>query len=113
MTTTPPAETPFGIGDNQASDVLFAFKDKVGNTAAAPTIDAGSITATSSDPASLTVVANADLSGVTANAVGALDNDVTVDVTFTVAGVLWSGSEQFNVGAGAPTTLTLSPQTPT
>lgn len=102
--------TPFGIEDNQNSDVLFVFEDAAGNVAVAPTIDAGSITATSSDTTALNVTVNSDSSGVTATAEGALDNQVVVQVAFTVAGVPWSGSETFNVGASAPTQLTLSPQ---
>lgn len=113
MSTVPPAETPFGLEDNQNSDVLFVFEDEFGNVTASPTIDAGSLTATSSDPASLTATPNADNSGVTVTADGPLDADVTVDVAFTVGGVAWTGSETFAVGAGAPTQLTLSPQTPT
>ena len=103
---------PFGIEDNETSDVLFVFEDIAGNVTTAPTIDAGSITATSSDTTSLNVTVNSDNSGVTATAAGALDAAVVVRVEFTVAGVPWGGSETFNVGASAPTQLTLSPQTP-
>lgn len=115
-TTNPTKETamsdPFGINDNQNSDVLFVFEDEAGNVTSAPTIDPGSITVTSSDPASLEVSVNADNSGVTATADGALDAAVTVEVAFTVGGVAWTGSETFDVGASAPTQLLLSPQTP-
>ena len=103
---------PFGIQDNQDSNVLFVFEDIDNNPTAAPAIDAGSITVTSSDPAAIAVTVNADNSGVMATGSGALDAAVTVSVTFTVAGAVWSGSEVFNVGASAPTQLTLSPQTP-
>jgi hypothetical protein len=106
------SNVPFGIEDNQNSDVLFVFEDEFNNPTVAPTIDAGSITATSSDPAALTVTVNADNSGVTATADGALDAAVTVSVEFTVSGVAWTGSEVFDVGASAPTQLVLSPQTP-
>lgn len=109
----PTNATPFGLEDNQNSDVLFVFEDEFNNPTTAPTIDAGSLTATSSDPAALTATPNADNSGVTVTADGPLDADVTVDVAFTVGGVAWTGSETFNVGASAPTQLTLSPQTPT
>ena len=104
--------TPFGIEDNQHSDVLFVFEDVAGNPTAAPAIDAGSVVVTSSNPASVTVTPNADLSGVTATAAGALDAAVVVDVSFTVGGIAWTGSETFDVGASAPTQLTLAPQTP-
>jgi len=104
--------TPFGMPDNDNSDVLFAFTDIAGNPAVAPTIDPGSVIATASDPAAISVIPNADLSGVTCTADGPLDAAVTVDVSFTVAGVTWSGSEVFDVEASAPTTLTLVPQTP-
>ena len=104
--------TPFGVGDNQNSDVLFAFTDAAGNPALAPTIDPGSVIATASDPAALFVIPNADLSGVTVTAEGPVEQNVTVDVSFTVNGVKWSGSETFNVDATAPTTLTLVPETP-
>ena len=104
--------TPFGITDNQHSDVLFQFTDAAGNPALAPTIDPGSVIATASDPAALFVIPNADLSGVTVTAEGPLDAAVTVDVSFTVAGVTWSGSETFDVGASAPTALLLVPQAP-
>jgi len=107
------SDVPFGVQDNQTDDVLFVFKDVDGNPTTAPTIDAGSLTATSSDPASLTVAPNADNSGVTVTADGELDADVTIDVAFTVDGVDWTGSCQFAVGASAATQLTLSPQTPT
>jgi Flp pilus assembly protein TadG len=107
------ATTPFGVGDNQQSDVLFQFTDIEGNPALAPTIDPGSVIATASDPAALFVIPNADLSGVTVQAEGPLDADVTVNVSFTVAGVLWSGSETFAVDATGPTTLLLVPQAPT
>ena len=103
---------PFGLADNQHSDVLFVFEDVDNNPTAAPAIDAGSITVTSSDPSAVAVSVNADNSGVTATGSGALDAAVTVDVAFTVAGAAWSGSEVFNVGASAPTQLVLSPQTP-
>lgn len=107
------SQVPFGIEDNQTSDVLFVFEDEFNNPTTAPTIDAGSLTATSSDTAALQVTPNVDLSGVTATAAGALDNDVVVEVAFTVGGVAWTGSETFEVGASAPTQLVLSPQTPT
>jgi hypothetical protein len=105
--------TPFGLPDNDQSDVLFQFTDVEGNPALAPTIDPGSVIATASDPTVLFVIPNADLSGVTVSAEGPLDADVTVNVSFTVAGVTWSGSEDFVVGASAPTALVLVPQTPT
>ena len=104
--------TPFGLPDNDTSDVLFAFTDAAGNPALAPAIDPGSVIATASDPTVLFVIPNADLSGVTVSAEGPLTKDVTVDVSFTVAGVKWSGSEDFEVDASGPTTLTLVPQTP-
>ena len=104
--------TPFGLPDNDQSDVLFAFTDAAGNPALAPTIDPGSVIATASDPTVLAVIPNADLSGVTVSADGPLSQDVTVNVSFTVAGVLWSGSEDFAVDASGPTQLMLSPQTP-
>lgn len=102
----------FGLEDNQNSDVLFVFEDEFGNPTTSPTIDAGSLTATSSDEAALTATPNADNSGVTVTAEGPLDADVKVDVAFTVDGVAWTGSETFAVGASAPTQLVLSPQTP-
>jgi hypothetical protein len=106
------SQIPFGLQDNQNSDVLFVFEDIDNNPTAAPTIDAGSITVTSSDPAAVAVTVNADNSGVTATGAGALDAAVTVSVAFTVAGAAWSGSEVFNVGASAPTQLILSPEAP-
>ena len=102
----------FGLEDNQNSDVLFEFLDVDNNPTTAPTIDAGSLTATSSDPVSVTATPNADNSGVTVTADGPLDAAVTVSVTFTVNGAPWAGSEVFDVGASAPTQLVLSPQTP-
>jgi hypothetical protein len=103
---------PFGLEDNQHSDVLFVFEDIDNNPTTAPAIDAGSITVTSSDPASVAVSVNADNSGITATGTGALDAAVTVSVTFTVVGATWSGSEVFDVGASAPTQLVLSPEAP-
>jgi hypothetical protein len=98
--------------DNQHSDVLFVFEDEFNNPTTAPAIDPGSLTATSSDPAALTVTPNADNSGVTATADGPLDAAVVVTVAFTVAGVAWTGTETFDVGASAPTQLVLSPEAP-
>jgi hypothetical protein len=106
------SQIPFGIADNQHSDVLFVFEDEFNNPTTAPAIDSGSITVTSSDPASIAVSVNPDNSGITATAAGALDAAVTVSVAFTVSGTAWSGSEVFDVGASAPTQLVLSPQTP-
>lgn len=106
------SDVPFGIEDNQNSDVLFVFEDEFGNPTTAPTIDEGSLTATSSDPAALTATPNADNSGVTVTADGALDAAVTVSVAFTVGGTPWTGSEVFDVGASAPTQLVLAPQAP-
>ncbi len=106
------SDQPFGIEDNQESDVLFVFEDEFGNVTEAPEIDSGSITATSSDTTAITVTVNSDESGITATADGAVDSAVTVSVAFTVDGTPWAGSEVFNVGASAPTQLVLAPQTP-
>jgi hypothetical protein len=104
---------PFGLQDNQSSDVLFVFEDEFGNPATSPTVDAGSLTVTSSDPASLTATPNADNSGITVTANGPLDAAVVVTAKFTVGGTPWSGTETFDVGASAPTQLKLTPQAPT
>jgi len=107
------SNVPFGLADNQNSDVIFVFEDAANNPTTAPTIDAGSLTVTSSDPAAITCTPAADQSGFVATADGPLDAAVTVTVDFTVAGVAWTGSEVFDVGASAPTQLILSPQAPT
>ena len=105
------SDVPFGIEDNQHSVVAITFADAAGNPVAA-TIDAGSLSVTSSDPASLAATPDEAASSFTCTAAGALDVDVTVDVTCSVNGTAFNGAITFAVGASAPTSLVLTPATP-
>ena len=102
---------PFGLQDNQNSNVLVTLTDQAGN-AAAGAIDAGSLAATSSDPAAIAITIGADGASFDAKAEGPLDAAVVVTATCTVGGVAFTGTETFDVGASAPTRLVLSPSTP-
>lgn len=102
----------FGIQDNQNSTVEFVFEDAANNVVTGVVVDPGSITVTSSDPASLAVAVGADGNSIVATADGALDAAVVVSVSLTVNGAAFTGSETFDVGASAPTQLTLAPEAP-
>ena len=101
----------FGLVDNQHVTVTIGFDDAAGQPVAA-TIDAGSLVVTSSDPASLAVEIGADGASFTCTAEGPLDAAVDVSVACTVNGAAFTGSITFDVGAGAPTSLVLTPGTP-
>jgi hypothetical protein len=103
---------PFGLEDNQNSSVTLGFADAANNPVAGVTIDAGSLTVTSSDPASVTVTVNPDGISFTAKADGPLDAAVVVTASVTVGGAAYSGTETFNVGASSPTQLILTPGAP-
>lgn len=109
MTTVPSASTPFGLPDNDNSTITLSFEDEAGNPVP-DAIDAGSLTATSSDPASVTVTIVGDT--IVATADGPLDDAVVVTATCTVNGASFSGTETFDVGASAPTQLLLTPGAP-
>jgi hypothetical protein len=98
----------FGVEDNQHSTVAISFVDAAGNPVP-DAIDAASLTATVSDPASLTAVPSVDQTSVLVTAEGPLDAAVVLTVSCTVGGVAFSGTETFDVGASAPTALTLTP----
>jgi hypothetical protein len=101
----------FGIEDNQHSVVTLSFEDAAGNPVP-DAIDAGSLTATSSDPASLVATVGADGVSLLCTAEGPLDAAVVVTATCAVNGVSFSGTETFDVGASAPTALKLTPSAP-
>jgi hypothetical protein len=101
----------FGLEDNQNSDIAISFEDSAGNPVT-DAIDAGSLSATSSDPASVAVTVDAGGASVLATADGALDAAVVVTVSCTVGGAAFSGTCTFDVGASAPTALTLTPGAP-
>lgn len=101
----------FGMQDNQHSAVALSFADKFGN-AVPDAIDAGSLTTTSSDPASLTASVGADGVSLLCTADGPLDANVVVTAACTVGGVAFDGSETFEIGASAPTQMELTPSAP-
>lgn len=105
------SDVPFRLPDNDNSTVALSFEDSAGNVVP-NAIDAGSLTATSSDPASIAVTPSADQNSVLAEANGPLDTAVVVTVACTVNGVPFSGTETFDVGASAPTQLVLTPSAP-
>ena len=105
------SNVPFGLPDNDNSTVTISFTDAAGNVVP-NAIDAGSLTVTSSDPAALTVTIAADQNSFDAKADGPLDAAVVVTAACTVAGAAFSGTETFNIGAGAPTALVLTPGAP-
>lgn len=101
----------FGLEDNQNSTVAISFEDEFGNVVP-NAIDAGSLTVTSSDPASVSVTIAPDQNSFDCTAEGPLDADVVVSVACTVNGAAFSGSVTFAVGASAPTQLVLTPAAP-
>jgi hypothetical protein len=104
------SQVPFGMGDNQNSNVTLAVADAQGNPTGS-VIDPGSLTVTSSDPA-ITVAVGADGVSFDAKATGPLNAAVVVTATATVGGVSYSGTETFDVGASAPSQLILTPGAP-
>src|SRR5271168_3664113 len=100
----------FGLEDNQNVTVTVGFQDAAGNPVP-DAIDAGSLTATFSDGTELTAVVNAD-DTILVTALGPLTADDTLTVSCTVGGTAFTGTEDFSVGASAPTSLTLTPGTP-
>jgi hypothetical protein len=105
------SNVPFGLPDNDNSTIEITFEDAAGNVVP-NAIDAGSLTATSSDPASVTVTPAPDQNSVLATADGPLDAAVVVTIACTVSGEAFSGTVTFDVGAGAPTQLILTPEAP-
>ena len=105
------SDVPFGIADNQHSVVAITFADAAGNPVPDP-IDAGSLAATSSDEAALAVSTDETGPSVTCTAEGPLDAAVVVTVSCTCAGVAFTGTQTFDVGASAPTQLVLTPGAP-
>jgi len=101
------SNVPFGLPDNDNSNVTLAVADEAGNPTGS-VIDPGSLTVTSSDP-SITVTVGADGVSFDAKATGALATAVVVTASATVAGAAYSGTETFNVDASAPTQLILTP----
>ena len=101
----------FGLQDNQNSTIAISFADSAGNPVP-DAIDAASLTATSSDPTSVTVTPSADQTSVLATADGPLDAAVVVTVACTVASAPFSGTVTFDIGASAPTQLLLTPGAP-
>ena len=106
------SQVPFGLQDNQNSNVTLAIADSAGNPTGS-VIDPGSLAVTSSDPAALSIVLGTDGVSFDAKADGPLDSAVVVGATCTVNGVAFSGSETFDIGASAPTQLVLTPNVPT
>ena len=105
------SNVPFGLPDNDNSNVTLAVADAAGNPTG-DVIDAGSLTVTSSDPAAVTVTVGADGVSFDAKADGPLDAAVVVTASVTVAAAPYSGTETFDVGASAPTQLILTPGAP-
>ena len=105
------SNVPFGLPDNDNSTVAITFEDAAGNVVP-NAIDAGSLTATSSDPASVTATPSADQNSVDCKADGPVDAAVVVTIACTVAGAPFSGTVTFDVGAAAPTQLVLTPGAP-
>ena len=101
----------FGLEDNQNSTVAIGFQDAAGNPVP-DAIDAGTLTATLTDGSELTAVVSADQTSVLVTALGPLTADDTLTVSCTVGGAPFSGTEDFSVGASAPTSLTLTPGAP-
>jgi hypothetical protein len=106
------SNVPFGLPDNDNSNVTLSVADEAGNPTGS-VIDPGSLTVTSSDPASVTVTVNADGVSFDAKADGPLDAAVVVTASVTVGGAPFSGTETFDVAASAPTQLILTPGAPT
>ena len=100
----------FGLADNQNVTVTIGFADSVGNVVP-DAIDAGSLTA-HINGTELTATPSADQTSVLITATGPLTADDTLTVACTVAGAQFSGTEDFSVGASAPTSLTLTPGAP-
>jgi hypothetical protein len=103
----------FLLADNQNVDVAIVLFDKVGNTVTGTALDAGSVVAAFADSTEVTATVSADQTSVNVRAIGPLTTGDTLTVSGSFNGVaLTPGTLAFDVGASAPTSISLTPGTP-
>lgn len=103
----------FVLADDQNVNVAINLVDDANNVVQGQTLDAGSVTATVSDPAILEVAVAADQTTMNVKALGPEATGVTVTVTGSVAGTaLTDGVLTVDVNASGATAIGLVPGAP-
>ena len=104
--------TDFILMDNQNVQVAIGLSDAAGNPVTGDVLDAGSVSASFPETSNLTATVSPDQTTVTVTAEGPLVVDDVLTVTGSFNGeALTPATLAFDVDAGAPVNITLTPGT--